>query len=81
MMESNLRNEKRLLRYRVRVDEMGRYKDRPEHFLTMSGYMNECVQEYIFSHNYAFHINPNEAPDPDHMTYEVPIPAPSNSSI
>lgn len=69
--ESNLRNEKRLLRYRTRIEEMGKYKDSPEHFLTISGYMNESIQEYIFSHNYAFNVDPNEAPDPDRMTYEV----------
>jgi hypothetical protein len=78
MAESNLRNEKRLLRYRARIEEMGRYKDSPEHFLTMSGYMNECIQEYIFSHNYAFNVNPNEAHDPDNMTYEVLLQTLSN---
>lgn len=67
-----MRNEKRLLRYKARIEEMGRYKDSPEHFLTMSGYMNEPMQDYILNHNYAFHVNPNEAPDPDNMTYEVP---------
>jgi hypothetical protein len=42
--ESNMRNEKRMLRYRARIEEMNRYKDSPEHFLTMSGYMNESIQ-------------------------------------
>jgi hypothetical protein len=59
---------------------MGRYKDSPEHFLTMSGYMNESMQDYILNHNYAFSVNPNEAPDPDNMTYEVPSSSLSNSS-
>jgi hypothetical protein len=79
MMESNLRNEKRLLRYRARIEEMNKHKDNPEHFLTMSGYMNECIQEYIFSHNYAFNIEPHAHHDPDHMSYEVQHPPPSNS--
>lgn len=57
---------------------MGRYKDSPEHFLTMSGYMNESMQDYILNHNYAFNVNPNEAPDPDNMTYEVTLSLLSN---
>ena len=44
MSESNLRNEKRLLRYRARIEEMIRYKDSPEHLLSISGYMSESVQ-------------------------------------
>jgi hypothetical protein len=59
IMESNLRNEKRLQRYRARVEEMNKYKDSPEHFLTLSGYMNEAIQEYIFSHNCAFDLTHN----------------------
>lgn len=40
IMESNARNEKRLLRYRARIEEMMRFKDSPEHLLAISGYMN-----------------------------------------
>jgi hypothetical protein len=40
IQESNMRNEKRLMRYKVRVEEMNRFRDSPEHFLTLSGYMN-----------------------------------------
>lgn len=43
-MESNVRNEKRLLRYRARIEEMMRYKDSPEHLLAISGLMNESIQ-------------------------------------
>ena len=35
-----MRNEKRLLRYRARIEEMMRFKDSPEHLLAISGYMN-----------------------------------------
>mgnify|MGYP000468784374 CR=1 FL=1 len=50
---------------------MMRYKDSPEHFLAISGYMNETIQEYILSHNYTFSTDPHEVPDPDNMSYEV----------
>lgn len=66
-----MRNEKRLLRYRARIEEMSRYKDSPEHFLAVTGYMNESIQEYILSHNYTFSTDPHQLPDPDNMTYEV----------
>ena len=69
--ESNMRNEKRLLRYRARIEEMMRFKDSPEHLLAISGYMNETIQEYILSHNYTFSTDPHEVPDPDNMSYEV----------
>ncbi len=59
---------------------MGKHKDNPEHFLTLSGYMNECIQEYILSHNYAFNVEPNAHHDPDHMSYEVPTHPLSNFS-
>lgn len=78
MLESNMRNEKRLLRYRARVEEMARYKDSPEHFLAMGGFMNESIQEYIFSHNYTLTTDPTQV-DPDNMTYEVGIWLVSNS--
>lgn len=71
MVESNMRNEKRLLRYRARIEEMSRYKDSPEHFLAVTGYMNESIQEYILSHNYTFSTDPHQFPDPDNMSYEV----------
>lgn len=71
VVESNQRNEKRLLRYRARIEEMIKYKDSPEHFLSISGFMNETIQEYILSHNYTFTTDPHEVPDPDHMSYEV----------
>jgi hypothetical protein len=50
---------------------MNKYKDSPEHFLTLSGYMNEAIQEYIFSHNCAFDLTHNnqQEPDPDRMSY------------
>lgn len=57
---------------------MIRYKDSPEHLLSISGYMNESVQEYILSHNYTFTTDPHSVPDPDNMTYEVPLPSCSN---
>lgn len=50
---------------------MGRYRDSPEHFLAVTGYMNESIQEYILSHNYTFSTDPSAMPDPDNMTYEV----------
>lgn len=79
-VESNMRNEKRLLRYRARIEEMMRYKDSPEHLLAISGLMNESIQEYILSHNYTFSTDPHQVPDPDHMSYEVSPPPLSNSS-
>lgn len=75
-----MRNEKRLLRYRARIEEMSRYKDSPEHFLSVTGHMNESIQEYILSHNYTFSTDPHQFPDPDNMTYEVATPLLSNSS-
>jgi hypothetical protein len=35
-----MRNEKRLMRYRARIEEMNRFRDNPEYFLNLSGYMN-----------------------------------------
>lgn len=29
LVESNMRNDKRMLRYKARIEEMGRYKDSP----------------------------------------------------
>ena len=57
---------------------MMRYKDSPEHFLAISGYMNETIQEYILSHNYTFSTDPHEVPDPDNMSYEVHLSLSSN---
>ena len=71
MFDSNMRNEKRLMRLRARIEEMGRYRDSPEQFLSVTGYMNESIQEYILSHNYTFTSDPSAMPDPDNMTYEV----------
>lgn len=33
--------------------------------------MNESIQEFILSQNYTFSADPQQLPDPDHMTYEV----------
>ena len=52
---------------------MNKYKDNPEHFLAISGYMNEYIQQYIFSHNIAMEANVEGEPNPDNMTYEVKI--------
>ena len=58
---------------------MNKHKDNPEHFLIMSGYMNEYIQEYIISHDFVMDFN--EQPlNPDNMTYEVTPPPLSNSS-
>ena len=32
--------------------------------------MTEAIQEFIISHNYELHDNPNDLPNPDNMTYE-----------
>lgn len=80
LREHNGRNEKRIMRYRARMEEMTKHKDNPEHFLVMSGYMNEYIQEYILSHDFAMEVNPNQPLNPDNMTYEVPLVLPSSSS-
>ena len=59
MVESNVRNEKRLLRYRAKMEEFNRQRNHPEHFLAVSGLMNESIQEYIMSHNYNFSASTN----------------------
>ena len=48
---------------------MFKYRNKPEYFLQVSGFMNEYVQAFIISHNYQFEAV--QTNDPDNMSYEV----------
>jgi hypothetical protein len=48
-----------MLKYKARFIEMNKYKDNPEYFLTLSGFMNEYVQAFMMSHNYHMEVDPN----------------------
>ena len=71
-MASNERNQKRILKTRAKLEEMFKYRNKPEYFLQVNGFMNEYVQSFIISHNFEFDSTTEvtEA-NPDNMSYEV----------